>query len=483
MFLGRPPMSVEEVSKAFPTGAQQDLDANTLQDLLPKAILAYHGLAQKMPVSYNERILVCRPTGEGTGFRESQMVYPRCLGFWEPAIGREALSQSGIRELLDYLWARGNPKRSFHGPDPQREAWELRLLHDLIHEPLVRVVDDAAIDEAVDTGAITPGRLPAEKLALLTGEIAQRLVERKHTFVATCPLFPIEAIGEAWEIGEGITLRMPNHQERLRYRSRHSAHILDHDSISKLGWRWVGLLEIRDHFDLRRLRQENCERLPNDLIARQVADAVDVCKWALAACTNPGYPLSEGTIICQDILGGKPFLGGPAAFKRQESSGGMQARLDDDTMREVQALFRDAQEFRRCNADLSQAFWFWGRACVAVLERDIMLEAIFGLERLVNGNQRYRFQRYGATLLSSGAEIDLKIEKDLRKLYEARGREVHHGVDISSCDGRLAMGYLTKAILRTIQLIREGELDPKKNIPRQIKKLAPRHGQAPPAES
>jgi hypothetical protein len=80
--------------------------------------------------------------------------------------------------------------------------------------------------------------------------------------------------------------------------------------------------------------------------------------------------------------------------------------------------------------DLCQALWHFGRACVASLPRDILLESAIGLDSLLvpgGGDSRYRFCLHGAAILSTNTSEGEIHYKALHQIYELRSRAAHGG--------------------------------------------------------
>jgi hypothetical protein len=105
---------------------------------------------------------------------------------WDHQVVEDELDTPGLKSLLDYLWDHGQPSVTLCGSDPQRKNWAIWVLASMVHLLVARVLNDAALDEAVDTGTVTPWRLPEETLeGLLDGAIA-RWCRGEHRYLAKC---------------------------------------------------------------------------------------------------------------------------------------------------------------------------------------------------------------------------------------------------------------------------------------------------------
>ena len=102
---------------------------------------------------------------------------------------------------------------------------------------------------------------------------------------------------------------------------------------------------------------------------------------------------------------------------------------------------------------LDRALWLLGRAYNAALPRDVLLDAVVGLESLLvpgPGEAAYRFALHGTAILAA----DHKVHDDLRKIYHLRSSAAHAGTadDFSSLAPR-ARQLLAHVVFAIVDLI------------------------------
>ena len=468
-------MNENKKTRTFPPGKSKGHDPARLKTLLKKAFVAYKSSLENQQLSKFKREIFRLREGR---IASQEVDFPQ-YWFWDPKSAREALLHPDIRHLFDYAWNRGELRKTLTGPDPKRESWELFVLYEVIHTPLTRILEETAIDEASDTGKVTLWRLPTECLELAVNETVGRILHSEHTYLAKCPLaWMRRSSGSTWPIVDGVALKILTPEERVRYLSRHHNKILWHETLSGfsgLSWKDVAVLEIVGRIDVGELRRGRPPRTGNDIVEQEIADTVDIVKWALMLCANHSTPLIEGTITYQDVLGGSLSpVGFVGAFRRQQANQGTVYDLDAIDMPRVAALFQKARDASRAYADVKQAFWYWGRSSVAALERDALLDSVIGLESLLvphPGELRYRFGLHGAALLAESQERAEEVAKELRNLYDKRSSAAHGKKEEPVRQASIALTYLSKAIRAVIELANAGMIDPSKPVAEQVEKL------------
>src|SRR5207237_791197 len=120
---------------------------------------------------------------------------------------------------------------------------------------------------------------------------------------------------------------------------------------------------------------------------------------------------------------------------------------------------------------LWDVLWHFGRSCVASLERDVLLEAVIGLDALLvpgSGESTYRFSLHGAVLIGAGTGRGTQVKAELQDLYNARSGAAHGDRRGANSKARRARQVLAQAIERTAALILDGKLDMSKKLPHAI---------------
>ena len=114
--------------------------------------------------------------------------------------------------------------------------------------------------------------------------------------------------------------------------------------------------------------------------------------------------------------------------------------LDKATLQHCSHLvqrFRSATKAIKKQHDLQQVLWHFGRACVASLPRDVLLESAIGLVSLLvpgGGDSRYRFCLHGAAILSTDIPNGEAHYTALDKTYNLRSRAAHHGAGVQDVE-------------------------------------------------
>ncbi len=439
-------------------------NSDTLRPILRKAILAYHSILKNQEISILKREIyrVC-----DNGFSTQEIAFPRYRVYRENAL-REALNQEDVRYYLDYIWEHIVSKRIDLKSD---SSWNLIALRERIDDPISRVLEEAAIDEASDTGKVTLWRLPDESIDLLVEEEFSRTLSGKHKYVAYCPLGYVSGEkGSSWSLSDNMKLRILTHEERARYLSRHHDKFLWHDFVSRDHVGICAILEIYGE-----IRFKEYQNQVSDVVEEEIADMIDIVKWALMLCANNSMPLVEGTNIYQNVLGGSFCTTGTGSFRRQDKTIGSDYKLNNIDMNRVKELIKNAQKVISISNDVKNAFWFWSRSTVAALNRDALVEAVVGLESLLIGKGtelNHRFKLYGTAILAASESEVEEVAKKLGDLYAARSSSVHgEKKEKQIQEVTEARYYLSKAILKVIDLCERKLIDPSSSIGHQLEKF------------
>jgi len=213
-------------------------------------------------------------------------------------------------------------------------------------------------------------------------------------------------------------------------------------------------------------------------LEQEIADRVDLVKWALMAAIDNSDSLIEGTITYEDMLGGQVTPIGFNFFRREvQKDEGTVYKMTDDAARHAKSLVGEAIGLCEKMPDLKQAFWYWGRSCLASIDRDVLLDAVIGLESLLvpnPGESRYRFCLHGAALLASCPDDAETMAKELRTIYDKRSSAAHGRKEDRLEQASRARQYLRDAISGVIGLINGGIIKPSprksKEIPKEIER-------------
>jgi hypothetical protein len=465
-------MSQEEVEPKSPNEESLGLDSATLRPLLHDAILAYLSVFKESDIESFKRKIFRLHEG---GIKDYVIDFPE-YGLFSPLdVTDRALRCQKVRAVVDYVLDYGELRKT-KGPPI--------IIREVIHDPLARILEETAIDEAVDTGNVTLWRLPDSVLERSLDEIIQRILHKKYTYLAKCPLGFVKGNpGSSWALDDEVSLKIYSPEEGVRYLSRHYDKLPRHYFLADFGLGDVAVLEIAGTIDDEIRIRGRPPRTGTDIIHEEIINTIDIAKWALMIGFKYSAPLIEARIIYQDILGMEyvhyttgPF--GIGEFRRQFKRGGVVYDLDAATMLNVATLFQHARKIWSVSQDIKDAFWFWGRSCVAVLDRDTLLDSIIGLERLLlppePGEFSFRFGLHGSALLTRPEEPEEDAEekfRDLRKLYSKRGSAAHGGREKIQRDEALkARKNLAEAIASVVELSDLGVLQINEPIAQQIQR-------------
>jgi hypothetical protein len=206
----------------------------------------------------------------------------------------------------------------------------------------------------------------------------------------------------------------------------------------------------------------------SDLPLTDLGEHLDLLKWAIVVALDVDEPPAEGTCI---LMGRSERIW---RFRRDESGSGPHA-LSAESIRRCTTL---TTEFRTAAAnwtegDLERGLWHFGRACVVVSARDILLESAIGLDSLLvpgGGEARYRFCLHGATFLSPKLGSPENLSRELDEIYAERSHAAHGRQPRRATQLAFrARKFLAKSIESIITLTIGGNLDPRDgSVPKAI---------------
>jgi hypothetical protein len=462
-------MSKEEVSRTLPPGEPKDVDPEKLAGLLRNAFRKCLEVFSGAELSSQIARPIYRPTENGSRIENINIPFYSLRSRKE-----EAIPSDEVKTLLDYLWDHRKLKKTLRGPvsdRPGRSSWEKFVFYDIIRLPLAQTLQTVAIDEAVTTGEVTPWRLPEDALDRIVEEVTWRISNNEYRYVARCVLASFkEAHGQIWRLGENVRLKFHTKQESHRYLSQNIRDLPFHKNTLFVEKNPV--LEITLSISQRQIEERPTEKI-EDIISRQAGDAIDLVKWALMVSSGQQSPLVEGEIFFECYSGG--WLSSRIHMhhiKRQNvEQRPVYRNLDEEELNTVRELLEHTPRVREQSDHVHGALWHFGRSCLAQLKRDILLEAVIGLEHLLTSGRStsYQFRLYGVALMATSSTEAENIASELKDIYERRSSAVHSyqkETDLASKSRRL----LAKAIYSVMELVRDGKLIPaQQNIPEEIR--------------
>ena len=185
------------VSQTFPPNDPKGLEDSVFRELLREALLEYLGLLSNSErYTYNRSVF--RPHEKGT--------FTQVVDFPSYSFARasNATSSPKLKQLLNYIWDRGERRITRRASGQPRPGWESFVVSDVIHEPLAHMLEEVAIDEAFDTDQITFLNLPDVALEKSLDELVRRFCHGEHRYIAKCPIGYVEGEpGMAWQLAEG----------------------------------------------------------------------------------------------------------------------------------------------------------------------------------------------------------------------------------------------------------------------------------------
>ncbi len=320
----------------------------------------------------------------------------------------------------------------------------------------------------------------AESIARFAEEMANRIVRNEMRYTVLCSVRGLgnePTRGKSFDLGEGVSLRIPQQDELLWHASRFlwAQYEFDGKFQDAAVQNSHGILEISVQRDI---SKKNVSRLYYDAeyVKKTAFDLLDICKWSLQSAFTVDdleKPLGEATHVFFDPL---DWLGlhGLQRFYRQQFTGScISPTINKIDMPKAISLFGAATKACRESEDLRAAMYFYGRSCVADLPRDSLVEAVIGMERLLvtRGAISHKFRSYGAAVLADSSASVVAISQQLKKLYRERSESVH-GSDTEEQElADEALFLLGRLMSRLLTMIGEGKIDQKEKIAKQLEAL------------
>ncbi|MGF7117169.1 hypothetical protein [Methanobacterium oryzae] len=348
---------------------------------------------------------------------------------------------------------------------------------DLIFRPLLRQLDINEIERAIDNIDNTqPCTLNEIQLLNITEDQVKWCINKKEgirriKLVSTLHDLKLHELDEVILLQNNrinAKIRRWSKKERAIFMSLHINDYLWDDFKSPI------------HHDV--FVEIDSEFLEEDGSIRSgiLFDMIDLIKWVFMVLSKNPMPIAEGTCIM-----GIEGTGITPRFRHDEKQFGGNVIINRDMAERakdlINAFYSTSEEFE----DLWVALKFFGRACLAKLEIDSLIESVIGLEKLLVGrdNLSYQFRLHGATIFSTryehskisdfeneGAlfESKDKLVNWFNKLYGKRSNFVHGNYKETDEYAKSAIYALAVIIEGIIYLQNKGlleyELDGKKVI-------------------
>ena len=366
----------------------------------------------------------------------------------------------GIDDFYAYMWEKGAFKISLTGPDPDKEAWKPWVFDKFIKTPVISRLSEGACDQAAKAGKITLWNLPGSQKSDLTNKIVDQIVTQKTQYIAKCPLFTVSHSGKSkgYKLANNIYLKLYSSRELLFYVLKYRDIFDSVDAQEYLSNGKGMVIEIAGSISPESIgTPKDADNKPvsgKNHIENEICDTLDLIKWALMAGNKPIFDLKEGGIIYSDTIGNRLSMRGDGFFQRQHRIyDGRTYNFEEIDLTLVKLWIKKARRAIKQLPDLKQAFWYWGRSYVSPTDRDAVLDAVMGLERLLifsgeDGGMLLRFSLYGTVLLAEEDGPVDQIKKDLKEIYEERGTQ----------KPSLVFSYLSRALFRVVALHDQGIL-------------------------
>jgi len=462
-------MTDQKITKYFPDSEFKGLNHEKLKEHLQKVIHVYFDWLQSQEIPSKTK-LICRTTDNGICCNDEQLPsYPR----WLSKEAYEILKKEDVINFFQYLWNQGAIKRGYTGPNLTRRTWEISLLNEFIHAPLVNTLNTNAVENAIDQKEGPIVEINQNLYEKLINELVLRICNKNHRFIATCPLAWIKGkSGQEYKLTEEISLKIYTERERAIYLTKHHYKVSVANVHSSLSWS-KAVLEITGYVNYDEGKGPDATKTKGEVAEEHFSSIIDCVKWAFFVAYKKNVQLLEGEVYYEDYLGG---AFSPSGFLRREDiSQGTTYIINNETLVLIKKLIFLILKYTTISEDIRQAMWHWGRSCHYNLSRDILLESIIGLEGLLvanAGETRYKFGLHGALFISPRFGSKEEIARKLRVAYDGRS-SIAHG---SKKKKRIKVHndtreYLADAIYQIIELYEEEVLNPAENVSKQIEKI------------
>ncbi len=362
------------------------------------------------------------------------------------------------KELIDYLWDCGKPKKELFSDDPafSKSNWIFLVIHELIAGPIISMLDDCTIYQCVDNQGIIPWFITNEQLEDYVSKASRALINGKVIIQVCCPIFGIKLNGlQHAEISKHITFKNLTSREKSIFLSKYSREFCN-EHFPLVSCHTMAELE----FDL------DINEVSREKVISLIADELDLIKLGVLLWKDKTGPIIEGKIVI-DIIG-RDYLDIPMSFTRYSDPFAALSELEL-SVEELPILIdivRILYEQQQKETNIKNAITYFGRACLVPLYRDVLFESAIGLDGLLvpgGGDSRIRFCLYGAILLADKTITNLSLFETLKVIYGLRSGAAHgekEGKDQIALNRNAvdARKYLARAIYNISRLCHKGLL-------------------------
>lgn len=447
---------LSDIKIELPPGEELEIDFQHLEHLTYEAAKKTLELLTPFEVIKTIRTLY---RGERNSFRGNFVYFPH---YWDGSVRdrtEELRKNEETLALTDYLWEMNAYKKTFTRPNPNKDTWARAIFHELVQQPLIKALQRTRIGEYIDREEIGTWSVKEKYLREAVSNQIEYSEELKNgilTAIAICPLGIQNMLPEGTEVvlGDAI-IRHWSLKERFIFYSLHGNNYFWDDYKNPIG---------QDHIiEIKHSKANGDGKYINKV---QTADSLDLLKWGLFVSSGVDIPLSEGTCLMLSKTGDY--------FERlhRDENHSTDISFDSGQIDTCKAAIKDFSTLlessinKESKGDLYHALWHFGRSCVSTLDRDILLEAAIGLDRLLTtsgGEVQYRFCVHGAAILSS---LEKNIEdpyKMLKDIYKERSDAAHgktsKQLEITKNRAIQCRKLLAEVILAIIKLEKDQRID------------------------
>jgi hypothetical protein len=445
-------------TKELPDHAPRKVDRPTVERLLRSALEAAIEDLRSVPPDRRART-VFRPDFDHHIVATDEEVpsYLRC----RPQGPTRGARAEAARQLTDYLWEQGQPKKTLTrdgDEDPDREAWAGFVWNDLILQTAVYLAERTVPEDLCRGREHQLWKIGTQEVSEAAEEMAGLLTNGEVVITAVCPIrvTTLEQ-GESFQLESGLEIESWTacpERKAVHFTRFHREYLPSDDILS------ASMAALKLKMRIRAARNA----------LEDVRDSLDRFRWA-TLLTGTEQIVSLGTCIVRSAT---PHV--QTVIRNEDEPWhattvhpigwyGLRTRsgpsLDEvrcGRVKECLALLPSEDSIAA--RDLRTALWSFGRACTAPSPRDSVLESAIGLERLLvqgKGDISYKFRLHGAAILAD----DAAAFDELEALYDLRSKAAHGGTkedDTFAKAAPQARLRLARAVYAIAMLIQAGDI-------------------------
>jgi hypothetical protein len=405
----------------------------------------------------NRKQLICINENEGS-FSTYEISFPnyRCDKVFNRV--EEIWYNEEFIKLSDYLW----DKNSYHliiggkNSKPDKKDWARFVFLHIIHGPLLTILNNSGIKSYIKNRKIINWYIDKEIIGFYSELCVNHIIEKdnkEHSFHGLCLIRNIEIKIpdiDFLEFNDTVKLKKLAIFDKCYINTLYHSELLWDDFVSPMFTSSYLLVKTN-------INTDNYHNVDKDYVADKIKENLDILKLSLFAISLKRVPINEGTCIVINNLEHRFFR-----FKRQDHLNYGTFEITNKNIDELKSKFNNLISFSKKHKEIDHAIWHFGRACIADLSRDILLESAIGLESLFvhgNGDSTYRFCLHGSSILGSTYN-ETDTYKLLNKIYQNRSKAAH-GEKLKEIDelSITARNLLCLAIDKIINLCNENVLN------------------------